>query len=215
MADLVTSLCAGSTLDTKDYIATLGQHCRASSAACIHAEAQTLTGLRSQADRQQPHQLDRAHETDRQLVLLDIALRNQWHTPSPVSTEEFRDIIRLRCSLRPTTFPASKCDGCCGASLTVDRAQPAGGLTHLRHHDGAAERDSLCVRSRSPTFLCLRPTFNPAHRSGHRQYSASTPKAHTPLYRIARRCQLPAVGLWKREVYYKKFTEGHVSEPFD
>ena len=61
-----------------------------------------------------------------------------------LSTEEFRDNLRLRYNLLPLDMP-QLCDGC-GAPMTVEHALccKVGGLVHIRQDDVADEWRHLC-----------------------------------------------------------------------
>jgi hypothetical protein len=61
-----------------------------------------------------------------------------------LSTEEFRDNLRLRYNLLPLDMP-QLCDGC-GALMTVEHALccEVGGLVHIRHDDVGDEWRHLC-----------------------------------------------------------------------
>ena len=56
-----------------------------------------------------------------------------------LSSEEFRDSLRLRYGLQPTALP-TRCDGC-SKNFSVEHAMSckAGGLVHFRHNDVAGE----------------------------------------------------------------------------
>ena len=77
-----------------------------------------------------------------------------------LSSQEFRDNLRLRYNLLPLDMPQS-CDGC-GARLTVDHALKCktGGLVHIRHEDGAVEFRELLRLAWSPSHVEREPSIS-------------------------------------------------------
>ena len=77
-----------------------------------------------------------------------------------ISTDEWRDNVRLRYNLVPQDMPAN-CDGC-GARLTVEHALACkvGGLVHIRHDDVADEWRHLCALAFSPGRVEREPSIH-------------------------------------------------------
>eukprot|EP00956_Cyclotella_meneghiniana_P042116 scaffold248361_cov42-Cyclotella_meneghiniana.AAC.1 len=77
-----------------------------------------------------------------------------------LSSEEFRDNLRLRYNLKPLGMPET-CDGC-GKQMTVEHALSCkvGGLVHIRHDDVAQEWGYLCGLGFKPSRVSYEPLIN-------------------------------------------------------
>jgi hypothetical protein len=76
---------------------------------------------------------------------------------SDLSAEEFRDGIRLRLGLTPTSLPP-RCDGC-GERFTTEHAMSCrkGGLILHRHNDLVATWGQLCGQAHTPSTVSDEP----------------------------------------------------------
>jgi hypothetical protein len=76
---------------------------------------------------------------------------------SDLSAEEFRDGVRLRLGLTPTSLPP-RCDGC-GERFTTEHAMSCrkGGLILHRHNDLVATWGQLCGQALSPSTVSDEP----------------------------------------------------------
>jgi hypothetical protein len=90
-----------------------------------------------------------------------------WLTAMPdrlngtdLSADEFRDSLRLRLGLIPTSLPA-RCDGC-RQMFSVAHAMSCkkGGLVLLRHNDVKAEWLHLCATALSPSAVSDEPLIH-------------------------------------------------------
>jgi hypothetical protein len=90
-----------------------------------------------------------------------------WITAMPdtlngtdLSSEEFRDGLRLRYGLRPTNLPTT-CDGCT-KSFSVEHALSCkvGGLVTLRHNVMAGEWHRLCAQALMPAAVTDEPLIH-------------------------------------------------------
>ncbi|KAI2490762.1 hypothetical protein MHU86_23809 [Fragilaria crotonensis] len=76
---------------------------------------------------------------------------------SDLSAEEFRDGVRLRLGLPPTSLPP-RCDGC-GERFTTEHAMSCrkGGLIIHRHNDLVATWGQLCGQAHTPSTVSDKP----------------------------------------------------------
>jgi hypothetical protein len=76
---------------------------------------------------------------------------------SDLSAEEFRDGVRLRFGLPPTSLPP-RCDGC-GERFTTEHAMSCrkGGLILQRHNDLVATWGQLCSQAHTPSTVSDEP----------------------------------------------------------
>jgi hypothetical protein len=81
---------------------------------------------------------------------------------SDLSDEEFRDGVRLRFGLTPTSLPL-RCDGC-GERFTTEHAMSCrkGGLILHRHNDLVATWGQLCGQAHTPSNVSDEPLIQPS-----------------------------------------------------
>ena len=81
---------------------------------------------------------------------------------SELSTEEFRDGIRLHLGLKPTALPP-RCDGC-GERFTAEHAMSCrkGGLILHRHNDLVTTWGQLCGQAHTPSTVSDEPLIQPS-----------------------------------------------------
>ena len=120
-----------------------------------HRSCATEEGLRARGRRLTKEQSILNERATRHHAVGRRDKRNQqngcWLTVIPLringtdlSTNEFRDNLRLRYNYAPLDMP-QQCDGC-GAKMTVEHALQCkvGGLVHARHDDVADEFRDMC-----------------------------------------------------------------------
>jgi hypothetical protein len=81
---------------------------------------------------------------------------------SDLSTEEFRDGVRLRLGLQPTALP-TRCDGC-DERFTIEHAMSCrkGGLILHRHNDLVTTWGQLCGQAYTPSTVSDEPLIHPS-----------------------------------------------------
>jgi hypothetical protein len=94
-----------------------------------------------------------------------------WLTAMPdtlngteLSADEFRDSLRLRFGLQPTSLPP-RCGGC-DERFSVEHAMTCkkGGLVTLRHNDVSAEWNHLCSQALTPSAISDEPLIHTCPR---------------------------------------------------
>jgi hypothetical protein len=128
---------------------------------------------------------DEMHDSSSRLAkrqMLRAKEAGTWLTTMPnrlngteLSAEEFRDSLRLRFGLQPTSLPAT-CDGCY-QRFTVGHALSCktGGLVRARHEEVAQEWHHLCAQAFTESAVSdepLIPTSRdrlPVNAQGHRE----------------------------------------------
>jgi hypothetical protein len=149
---LAASLKSGAALDAADYAATASQNRRECRKARVEEEEDALAGFCAGLRPAAARRVQRSRAT------------GMWITATPdrlngteLSSEEFRDSLRLRFGLLPSFLP-HRCDGC-NERFTVEHAMSCkkGGLVVMRHNDVAAEWHHLCAQALQPTAVSDEP----------------------------------------------------------
>jgi hypothetical protein len=121
-----------------------------------------------------------------------------WLTAMPdalngtaLSADEFRDNLRIRLGLEPTSLPHC-CEGC-GQRFSVEHAMSCkkGGLVMLRHNDVAAEWHHLCAQALTPAAVTDEPLI---HTSRDVRQAGANGTAPQPELRG----DVSAHGFWRR-----------------
>jgi hypothetical protein len=131
---LATLLRNGAQLDIAGHCKQVSHGRKSSQQRKATNLEELLKSLCNVATAREQRQLKRARETGGWLNILPDSLNG-----TELSSEEFRDSIRIRLGFTPTALP-EKCDGC-GHYFTIEHALTCkkGGLVLLRHNDLAAE----------------------------------------------------------------------------
>ncbi|KAI2492329.1 hypothetical protein MHU86_22235 [Fragilaria crotonensis] len=110
---------------------------------------------------------------------------------SDLSAEEFRDGVRLRLGLTPTSLPP-RCDGC-GERFTTEHAMSCrkGGLILHRHNDLVATWGQLCGQAHTPSTVSDEPLI---HTSQDVRAAGATCSEPTPELRG----DIAVHGFWTR-----------------
>ncbi|KAI2510249.1 hypothetical protein MHU86_4127 [Fragilaria crotonensis] len=110
---------------------------------------------------------------------------------SDLSAEEFRDGVRLRLGLTPTSLPP-RCDGC-GERFTTEHAMSCrkGGLILHRHNDLVATWGQLCGQAHTPSTVSDEPLI---HTSQDVRAAGATCTEPTPELRG----DIAVHGFWTR-----------------
>ena len=133
----------------------------------------------------------RATETGGWLTAMPNALNG-----TELSTDEFRDSLRIRFGLTPLALPAT-CDGC-GCKFLVEHGLSCkkGGLVTLRHNELAAEWRSLCATALTPAAVSTEPLIH-SGRTATGEGTAS--EQSTPgTIKPEERGDVGVRGFWKR-----------------
>jgi hypothetical protein len=152
---LAQSLRDGADLDVAAYRAgTRAGRSAATKARSASAEVE-LASLNANATPAAQRQANRAKSTGAWLTAMPDTLNG-----TVLSSEEFRDSLRLRCGLLPNALPA-KCDGC-SKNFSVEHGMSckAGGLVLLRHNDVAWEWHRLCAQALTPAAVSDEPLIH-------------------------------------------------------
>ena len=186
-APLITSLTDRSPLSALEYAVDASIQRDASRAARAREAEATSKELQAAASQLQARRMDRARETGAWLTAMPDTLNG-----TVLAAEEFRDSLRLRYGLTPTSLPG-RCDGC-GERFTVDHAMSCkkGGLVLLRHNDVCGEWGQLCAQALTPSAVSDEPLI---HSSRDRRAADGTsPTDVDPELRG----DIAAHGFWKR-----------------
>ena len=91
-----------------------------------------------------------------------LSTRSSLLNGSDLSAEEFRDGVRLRLGLTPTSLPP-RCDGC-GERFTTEHAMSCrkGGLILHCHNDLVATWGQLCGQAHTPSTVSDEPLIRPS-----------------------------------------------------
>ena len=154
-ADLTASLQAGRPVDATGFAADAGRRRKGLRKAQAHVEKSTFEALKSAAGVADARRLQRATETGAWLTAMPNTLNG-----TDLSADEFKDNLRLRLGLCPTSLP-HRCEGC-NERFTVEHAMSCakGGLVLLRHNDIAAEWTSLCAQALSQSAVSAEPLIH-------------------------------------------------------
>jgi hypothetical protein len=146
-----------------------------------------LSAIKSAASQMAVRRIERAKLTGAWLTVMPDKLNG-----TVLSAEEFRDSLRLRFGLTPSSLP-SQCDGC-GQRFTVEHAMTCrkGGMIISRHNDVCAEWGHLCAQALSPSAVSDEPLIN----SG-RDYQAEADATGTEVGPELRG-DIAAHGFWRR-----------------
>jgi hypothetical protein len=164
-----TSLCAQEHRKT----AAIGrQHAKLDKSATNNDSLATILETAKPMDKRR---IKRSSATGAWLTTLPNLLNG-----SDLSTEEFRDGLRLRFGLKPTAMP-SRCDGC-GEHFTTEHAMSCrkGGLILHRHNDMVTTWGQLCGQALSPSTVSDEPLILPSRDV---QIAASTRTEPSPEIR--------------------------------
>jgi hypothetical protein len=121
-----------------------------------------------------------------------------WLTATPntlngteLSVDEFRDCIRMRFGLTPSSLP-HRCEGC-RQRFSVDHAMTCkkGGLVMLRHNDVAAEWHHLCAQALTPAAVTDEPLIHPSRDVQQAGAAGTMPQQEL-------RGDIAAPGYWRR-----------------
>ena len=117
----------------------------------------SLTAILSTAAPLDKRRIKRSASTGAWLTTLPNLLNG-----SDLSSEEFRDGVRLRLGLKPTSLPP-RCDGC-GDHFTIEHAMSCrkGGLILHRHNDLVSTWGQLCGQALSPSTVTDEPLIQPS-----------------------------------------------------
>ena len=152
---LATSLRDGAQLDVAAHCKQVSHGRKSSQQRKATNSEELLESLCDGATAREKRRLERARETGGWLNILPDSLNG-----TELSSEEFRDSIRIRLGFTPTALP-EKCDGC-GHCFTVEHALTCkkGGLVLLRHNDLAAEWHELCATALTPSAVSDEPLIH-------------------------------------------------------
>jgi len=203
-AVLAASLLRGVKLDAGAHSAQVSNGRRTSKKQKLEREEKALNDLKAsvrtgagRGGARESRRLDRARETGGWLNILPDSLNG-----TELSTEEFRDSLRLRMGLIPNALP-EKCDGC-GHGFTVEHALTCkkGGLVVIRHNDLAAEWHELCATALTPSAVSDEPLIHTGRAARGEQGSSNVPGdpgpgADNPEHRELRG-DVSAHGFWRR-----------------
>jgi len=184
---LAQSLRDGADLDVAAYRAgTRAGRSAATKARSASAEVE-LASLIADATPAAQRQANRAKSTGAWITAMPDTLNG-----TVLSSEEFRDSLRLRYGLLPNAMPA-KCDGC-SKNFSVEHGMSckAGGLVLLRHNDVAWEWHRLCAQALTPAAVSDEPlihTGRDMQTSANGQSTEALPE---------NRGDVAAHGFWRR-----------------
>jgi hypothetical protein len=184
---LAQSLRDGTDLDVVAYRAGIrAGRLDSSKTRTMVAEA-ALTSLLADATPAATRQATRAKSTGAWITAMPDALNG-----TVLSSDEFRDSLRLRYGLRPTNLPIT-CDGCT-KSFSVEHAMSCkvGGLVLLRHNDVSGEWHRLCAQALTPAAV----TDEPLIHSGRELQVRANGEGQEAVPET--RGDVAAHGFWKR-----------------
>jgi hypothetical protein len=194
---LAKSLRDGAKLDVAEHCKQVSHGRKTSQTRKAANSEELLVSLGDGATAGEKRRLDRARETGGWLNILPDSLNG-----TELSTEEFRDSLRIRLGFTPTALP-EKCDGC-GHCFTVEHALTCkkGGLVLLRHNDLAAEWHELCATALTPSAVSDEPLIHSGrvtqgatgggHNAGRREPNGNNPDPREL------RGDISAHGFWRR-----------------
>ena len=183
---LQESLLAGSDFCIASYTADASRSRRQAKAARQRAQDETITSLLAAAGPAATRRMQRSRATGAWLTAMPDTLNG-----TELSTDEFRDGLRLCYGLVPISLPP-RCDGC-GERFTVHHAMSCskGGLILLRHNDVAAEWAHLCSQALKPGAISHEPLIQTCEDVVQAGAARTTP---TPELRG----DVSADGFWRR-----------------
>jgi hypothetical protein len=148
-------LLEGRPVDAAGFAAEAGMRRRALRKTRELAEKAKFTALKSSAGAVDARRMQRATETGAWLTAMPNTLNG-----TDLSADEFKDNLRLRLGLCPTSLPR-RCEGC-NERFTVEHAMSCakGGLVLLRHNDIAAEWGSLCAQALTHSAVSAEPLIH-------------------------------------------------------
>jgi hypothetical protein len=183
---LTASLLNGSELDTNSFVADAAKSRRLLKKTREH-EAQTrFLELQKAVSAGDARRMLRAKGTGAWLTAMPSTLNG-----TELSVDEFRDSIRMRFGLTPSSLP-HRCEGC-GQRFSVEHAMTCkkGGLVMLRHNDVAAEWHHLCAQALTPAAITDEPLI---HMCRDVQQAGANGTAPPPELRG----DIAAHGFWRR-----------------
>ena len=139
---LTASLLENRPVDAAGYAVAAGMRRKALQKVHETAEESRFKKLKAKAAPADARRMQRATDTGAWLTTMPNSLNG-----TELSADEFKDNLRLRFGLCPTSLP-HRCEGC-NERFTVEHALscPKGGLVLLRHNDLSAEFGSLCAQA--------------------------------------------------------------------
>ncbi len=184
---LVASLREGTPLSANEHGRHSALERRKARKARLAAEALIFAQHTAGVGGVTKSRLIRAKETGTWLTVTPNRLNG-----TELSTDEFRDSLRLRGGLIPLNLPAS-CDGC-GQGFTLGHAMSCrkGGLVLLRHNDMSGEWNHLCSIALTPAAVSDEPLIH-SGRDGTAGANANGTEAPPEL-----RGDVAVHGFWKR-----------------
>jgi hypothetical protein len=152
---LTASLLAREALHTEGYRLEAGKCRRLLRLTRVGEGEVLLSEIKSAASQMAVCRIERAKLTGAWLTVMPDKLNG-----TVLSAEEFRDSLRLRFGLTPSSLP-SQCDGC-GQRFTVEHAMTCrkGGMIVSRHNNVCAEWSQLCAQALSPSAVSDEPLIN-------------------------------------------------------
>ena len=185
---LTESLISGTDLDAQVHAMHAGKERQARRKVHKDAAEAQLKELTADLDPPAARRYARAKQT------------GSWLTTTPdllngtvLSSEEFRDSLRLRYGLTPLSLP-ERCDGC-SQKFSVGHAMTCkkGGLVQLRHNDVAAEWHQLCAKALSPSAVSDEPLIHSCRDSSEDTRAAAGTERLPEL-----RGDVAVHGFWRR-----------------
>jgi hypothetical protein len=154
-ASLTVSLLESRPVNAAGFAVAAGSAKKALRKSRETAEKATFSTIKASAGAADARRMQRATETGAWLTAMPSALNG-----TELSADEFRDNLRLRFGLCPTSLP-HRCEGC-NERFTVKHAMSCaeGGLVLLRHNDIAAEWGSLCAQALSSSAVSAEPLIH-------------------------------------------------------
>jgi len=185
---LVLSLLEGAPLDVVDYIASAKKRKRQNKLSKIARDFIALTGLMEDATAPVKRRVKRAEQSSNWITVMPNRLNG-----TELSSEVYRDSLRLRYGLRPANLPP-KCDGC-GANFTVGHAMSCkkGGNVLLRHNEVAHEWGMLCSHAYIPSAV----SYEPLIKFSRDQWNVDAAGRPAPVDPESRG-DISVRGFWKR-----------------